>query len=348
MASSVPTTKTDEDTTADIVSSIESIMLSMKKDTESTKAELVKLRALILQPDDVSQIVETHLGPCKEEIKDLKQSVSSLKAKSQMRMTMDPEFIAELKQITEDQARQAIADQLIVPGNFTPEQLEEMQNEFRKYQSLNIASSSIRPVTGGDESHMLPRLMKNMSVSNTIKPFTSDMNIGLASMDGKRNKFLEHQNIHVQRQIEERQYNVINSRESRAGRLAELARVKTVQEIIKLVDTRIDKIQSEIDVLVQNNPRTEDPSIIADIEEKKHNILVIKCKKIQALIEIAVDPKVKLDLESQVSDMMTKMAHQEFRCCTAKLKCTDRPATDKTCDEDFDCKIQKLSTRKFK
>lgn len=364
MAASQP--KTDDDTTAEIVSTIESIVLSMKKDTDGIRSDLAatadnvaKLRNLILPPEEISKLIEAHLTPLKEENKDIKQNIASLKSKSQMRMTMDPEFIAELKQIAEEQARQAVADVTTTNETFTPEQLEAMKQEFVKYQRISASGGSgIRQLSDGDESHALPRLMKNLSMSARIKPFVTDGNIGFASMDGQRNKFREQQEIHAKAHAETRRINVTNSRVARLQRSAEIVREKTILEVVSLVDKQLLKLQGELDTLMTNNPGTVDPEIIADIEEKKQEILSVQCKKIDALSTISLDPKDKVALETQASDMFQKMAHQQFRVCQSKSRCCrgrhnhGGDSTDNDHDHgrqgEFDAKLSQLKNRKFK
>lgn len=82
----------EEDTTTEILRTLHNIVAGFT-------SELQQVKSTQLTPEDISVIVEAHNVNQIDEMKQLQASVAQLKVKSQQRLSMDPEFMAEIKRV---------------------------------------------------------------------------------------------------------------------------------------------------------------------------------------------------------------------------------------------------------
>ncbi len=305
--------KAEDDTTAEIITTLESIIVGMKRDNDAIRSDVSKLREKILQPADISSIVDTHIAAQVNDIKDIKMSLAQLRAKSQQRLSMDPTFVDEVKQLSTtifEQQRAQLAAQFN-PGPFTSEQREEMKREFMRYQSTVMPR-----IVNGDESRSMPRVVKNLSISANVPRFIVDNNIGVSSQFGKRNKFVEEQKIHVQRHLSERQAAVLAQYSVLPSRRAELLRNRKIAHVINKIDVAQAGLQAEIKALARL-PSTEETKLA--VAKKQQALIVNENSKLTSLMALAPDDETRVELERQTASI-----HPRLSACAQLIQSADQ------------------------
>ncbi len=310
--------KTEDETTAEIITTLEAIIVGTKKDNEALRSDIDNLRSIMLQPTDVSKIVEAHTAATVDDINDLKGHVASLKLKSQQRLSMDPAFLDEIKKMTQgliNAQRNALMpvpsmiQQPALSGQFSSAQQVKLQKEFKKYTETQ------EPTVEGNESRLLPAPIPGLSISTDISRVAVPSDNGVASLAGKPNHFVATQQVHVQHHMTAHQNAVLAQYLATPARVAE---VKCNMAKAKLeTDTagKKQKLQDEITALNQN------PSLVNNIqiEQKKYAMLVAEAQRIAQLSNMTPDHQAKIGFEKQNAVLQEQLSAQSSHINRAKL-----------------------------
>lgn len=263
----------EEDTTAEILRSLQNIVTVFKTELQHVKANQ-------LSPEDVSTIVESHSSQQTEEVKQLQTAVAHLKVKGQQRISMDTDFMAEVKRVVAESVPSQVSD----GSNVSAVSKEELSKMIEKH----VSKHNFRKASEQDEDKPIPGSVSTYPVG--IRPKT---------------KFTE------QQQIRNKEYS-----DQCAQRRADIkARAQEINDTTKQYRTKLaheEKIKNakeKVEQLCSTHPRIKNPVLKANREVE------IEQAKLDALeLEYAQSPTKQKKRECESQLLQVQLATTRANC----------------------------------
>lgn len=247
---------TEEDATTEILRTLHSIVSGFK-------TELQQVRSAQLRPEDVSIIVEAHNTKSTEEVKQLQSAVAHLKVKSQQRISMDPEFMAEVKRMISDAPREkraAIAENA-ASDHLSAAQRAEVQAELQAY------ISQLEPQKA---KHKLapPQPVREMRYVVKLPPVP------------RSTRFAQHQKM-LSEQRERKRQELLVQRKSEMDAVASRAdEIEQQHQAILDHEEAVRVAQEHLKAVQTNVPRPKNQrnmaKYTADVEQARHDLLQVQ------------------------------------------------------------------------